>query len=607
MQHRHIVTLCTINLTAIALAGSAAFAGELTIADLASQSTVFVAGVNDFSSLKASFDQTSLRKVWDDPEVQEWFEGVTAEFLPELKSNFEKLGIDLDEAKWPTGSVGVAIWPDFEDLENAHVLGMADFGEAAGAMHDLIVAALERASEQETIELRETEIDGTAVWTIEGLANAAGADFEDMEIGIPFGALPGGEDFASASYYARSGDYLLFGNSLDVLEESLVKIDGGGGDALSDAQSFQITMNRVDSQGLYFAVFAEPFKRWFDANLEAEGDDLDPTVEMGFSIIRSLGLLSMNGVAGSISFDTDDAMVESAFALLTNEKTGIFGLIDAPQTRFTPPAFIGADIASVTMMQFNFDRIIPLLNDVIASLPAEEQAQMQQMGMFIGMAQPLLSNIGPQIVASASYERPFSATSQQMWAIRLRDEQAVTQSLVGIFPMLGFQPRDFQGNQIWSPVPGAMLDSEAFSLGMGFGYMFLGPTDSVENAMRQAGAGADGAPRITDEPRFGKAIKQLGDQAILFSYTDTKKSLEWGEWYLKNLDQIIAQQMAAFAQDDPNMDEQMIDAARDSIPAWLRTLPPLEVLTNHFGDSVSEFRPTAAGFEGRMLWLRAND
>lgn len=238
---------------------------------------------------------------------------------------------------------------------------------------------------------------------------------------------------------------------------------------------------------------------------------------------------------------------------------------------------------------------------------------MQQMGMmFIGAVQPLLSNIGPQVIISSSYERPFSATSQkQMWAIRLRDEQAVMQSLAGLFPMMGFQPRDFQGNQIWSPVPGAMIGPEVFSLGMGFGYMFLGSTDSVENAMRQAGAGADGAPRIADEPRFSKAIEQLGDQAIMFGYSDTKKGLEWGEWYLKNLDQILAQQMEAFAQDDPNMDaqvrEQMIEETRNSIPAWLRTLPPLDVITDNLGDSVIEFRPTAAGFEGRMLWLRADD
>jgi hypothetical protein len=178
-----------------------------------------------------------------------------------------------------------------------------------------------------------------------------------------------------------------------------------------------------------------------------------------------------------------------------------------------------------------------------------------------------------------------------------------------MMPMVGFESRDFQGNQIWSPPAGGMMLGDAIAIGMGAGWVFIGPTPGVEDSLRQAGAPDNS--KLASEARFKAAVRPLGNQGIGYSYADLGPMFEWFEWYGKNAEKIVEAQTAKMFGEDPPADDEerqwREDAkknALENIPAWMKDPPPMALVKKHIGDVVAEYKSTADGFEGRSLVLR---
>ncbi|MBL8745938.1 MAG: hypothetical protein JNK58_06230 [Phycisphaerae bacterium] len=598
-----ITTLATMSLPALAR-------DAVTIADLAPKESVFVVGVDDSKAMWDAFDKTGFKSIWDDPTFKKWFEKHSKEAMDNFASELESLGLTLDDLKRPTGPMGLAAWlTGGEEKRNGPdqppaFIVMADYADDAPEMDEKILAALEKAESKKSVELKEKDHDGVTVHTIRFPADKEARPENDADMDAPGGGL----DYPEM-HYARVAGALVLSSEIAGIERAIDRLNGDDMPSISDAPEFNDARKQLgETQGYAVALMA-PLMKWVKSDAQNMGEGGMEQMLVGMT--GALGLDDLRAAGMGLRFDTDHAMMEQSYALLAGRKTGLVALFDAPTMAFDPPPFVSADATSILMMQFNFAGVIPLANQVVAAMPEDMQAMMaQQVSAATMLLGPVLANLGPELCVISNLLRPLNVNSeQQVWAMKMRDANALQQAIAGVMPMTGFESRDFQGNQIWSPAAGGMMPADSVSIGMGFGWMFVGPVKGVEDLLRQGGA-ADNA-KLADEKTFKNATKPLDNKGIAYGFYKIAPALDWYEWYSKNIDKVLAAQAEeAFGNEPPADDEERQwreDAKKsmmDGVPSWMRDPPPMEVIRKFMGDSVLEFKSSADGFEGRTMTLK---
>jgi hypothetical protein len=490
---------------------------------------------------------------------------------------------------------------------------MADYATEAEGMHTTLITMLEKAQTQKHLELKEDDHDGVTIYTYKFI-KAEGEEEPEVvdEDGNPIDDFAAGEDFLKYEqmHYARADNVLLVCSDMDYLERTIDRLKGAKGPSISENDTFQRSLSQLGPNQGYAVMMGEVGREWFKKEMAREAEAGDTFAAAIGPLMGTLGVEQLQAVGTAITFESDSAMAEQTYAVLAPKKEGLISLLDAPEMPFDPPAFVGADAADVTVMQVNFPGILPLLEKVVRDLPEDIKPMVEgQFMMAQQMMGPMLANLGPEMHIINKYERPFAVTSpKQVFAMKLRNQQAFTQSLQGLVPMMGLQPRDFNGNQIYAPGEGGMLPPDAFAMGLGFGHVFMGPTSSVENLMRDAGA-ADAA-KLSSEAAFKKAQRLTSGKGIGYSYQKMTENIDWLEWRMKNMDKIIEAQTAAMFGPDGPADEQerewrdqALKDAKDGIPGWMKDNPPVHLLRKHIGDTVSEFRSTPEGFVGKSWFM----
>lgn len=606
----HFITRPVAAAAGFLLVALPALAGEpMTIAQFAPKDAVMVAGIDDAKSMWEAFDRGGFRKVWDDPAFKKWFETTSKESMDEFAGDLDELGLKMEDFKRPTGPFGLAAWFEktddgsFDSVAPPGVFMMAHYGEDAQPMDELITQALERAQDKKRLEFSESNHNGVTIYTY---SFAKPEEPELDEMGDPID----GAGSYKEMHYARADDVLLVTSSMDMMERSIDRVKGDDAPAIASGEDFEAARKQLGDHHGYAVVLGEVGRNWTKSMIE-ESPEMLPIPALG-EMFPVLGLEDIRGAGIGFRLESDDAVLEQSYGVLASKKSGLLQLFEAPSMSFTPPAFVGAGTASVTLMQFNFNGVIPLINQAIAKLPEELRGQIEGQVMGVSMmAGPLLASLGPEVCIVQDYKRPYSpASQQQIWAIKARDAAQLQQTLAGIMPSIGMVSRDFQGNQIWSPNPaGGMLPPDALAIGLGFGHVIVGPPQGVEDLMRQGGA-ADN-PKLADDPAFKLAIRPLTAQGLGYSFSSMKQSLDWFDWSAKNFDKLLEEQMKIqFGDQEPADDEERqwrkeaMDAAREATPAWMRNPPPLDAVHANIGDVVTEFKSTADGFTGRSLILR---
>lgn len=614
-------------LTFVFSAGHAFAAEAVTIADLAPKQAAFVMGVDNFAATKASFDKTGLRKVWDDKKTQDFIHKSLKEEMDKMVKSFEDSGIKIDELDPPAGAVGTAFWMHWNDKEKKaepRAVSFGDWGDKADATAKQIEEAIEQAEKKKDIVLKEDEYKGAKLWLIEIVekaeakkpaaeANADGEEEMDDEFGMDDEG-PGEKalDFKNL-VYARSGSHLLMTADVESMEKAIDRIAGTDAESVGDTAEFAATVKQLEKPQGYLVFLPGAFTPLLTSMTEAAkagAPGVDPSLAnepTPLTIMNALGVTGVKGVGMGVKFDTEGGMMEQSYAIQCPDKKGIMTLIGGVDQKFTAPSFAGADAAGVTLFQFKFAEVLNVLMEGARSLPPEigdEFVQNLQPAQM--MAGPILSNLGPQVWFVQSYAKPIDAKSSKMLAaIACKDAAQFNQALQNLGGMLPIQPRDFQGNQIWSIAGGMPMPGVAdFALGVGFGHVFIGETAQVENAMRSAGN--PDAANLNKEARFTNAMRTAAGSGLAFGWTDTKQALEYTDWTMKNPDKVMEAQMAGMFGDDPDAEQykkEMIEDAKKNQPQWMKDIP-LDVLARELGDTVFEFHAVPEGFKGRSLWLR---
>jgi hypothetical protein len=622
-------TLLPAALTIIVAAGHA-IAAPVTIADLAPKQAAFVIGVDNFAATKAAFDKTGMRKAWDDKRTQDFIQKNLKKEMDEMVKAFEDSGIKLDELDPPSGPVGSAFWINWnakDKKSEPRAVSFGDWGDKADATAKQIEEAIAQAEKKKDITVKEDDYKGSKLWLIEivekpdakkpaagGAKNADGEEemAEDEDMLGEDASGPGPMDLKNV-VYARAGSHLLMTTDVETMEKSIDRIAGTDADSVGDNADFTAVIKQLETpQG--YAVFLPGAMTSFMTTLVEESKAGTPGVDPSLAndpnpgtVMTALGLAGVKGVGTGIKFDTEGGMMEQSFSIFCPDKKGIMTLFAGADQKFTAPAFANADAASVTLLQFKFADLLGVLTEGAKSLPPEfGDTVVQNIQQAQLMAGPILTNLGPQVWLVQSYAKPLSATSSQtLVAIACKDAAQFNTSLQNLGGMLPIQSRDFQGNQIWSMAGGGMIPGMSdFSLGVGFGHVFIGQNAMVENAMRSAGN--PDAASLNKEPRFTTAMRSAAASGLAFGWTDMKQALEFTDWTIKNPDKMVEAQMKGMFGDDPDAEQykkEMIEEAKKNQPAWLKDIP-MDVLIREAGDAVFEFHVVPEGLKGRSLWLR---
>lgn len=582
-------------------AAMVAQAAPVTIADVAPRSSVVVLGVDDFQSLKGAFEESGFMNIWNDAAIQEWLGDFVDEAVEGLNDELANLGFSTDDLSMPSGAFGWAVYVDNigDNIEDAsyQIIGVSDFGDGAEKMSEILMTTLEEGVEAGDIDLMDEEYRGVTIWTITEVEEEMDDDMMMWDTGGP--------ELFKETYMARVDGQIMYSTQLVSLERAIDRAQGDALPSILTDDEFNAARAAIGPHQGYLVALTGP---WFSLTRLAEAQLAVQAAEFGepappiMRMVGAAGIDQFRSVSIGLNAETPNSVMEQTMSVRFPERRGLLTLIPTENKPFTAPAFVDADVSSLTMMQVDFPKLFPAVRQIISSLPPE-MGQMANMGMMQAqmMAGPLLENLGPEVYQVQTITKPYSANSMsQFGAIKTRDEAAVSQVITGLTQQFGMASRDFEGSQIWDIDLGGMVPMPAgeggLSIGLGKGYMFIGQTPAIEAALRTA-ANPDAA-RLANEQRFKDAVGEMSAQGLSYGWSDTRELVEYLEWMGRNSEEIYRAQLEQVFGDDPEFQEfieEDIREYRENMPEFLKNIPDLGVVYENLGDLVSEAMNTEDG------------
>ncbi len=630
---------------AAALCGFTSFAAadNPLIQDIAPTDTFLFVSVPNWTAAKTAFMRSPVGGLWQDKSMQDWVEKIwkdmhdsadaeEIELLGDLREHLEAIGE-------PAGAIGgawsLALDPQARAAAEgegpgmiSHMLLMADFGPGAEKAEAAIIEFLEEQEKKDRLSMLPVNVAGIDAHKIELKVDADAPiadpdddvndpdgfdDFGGMDDlgGLDFASFLGGNDGLITLFLARSGTAIVLASRQNGLEHALDRLAGANRPHLADNADFAAALAQHPRGGHLFAgVFLTDSVREM---IRGAGSGLSGLLPLPIDgdalgmekIFATLGLAPVKAITLGARLDAQVQGVEAmeqTFGVLLAEKKGLFGLIEGEGAPLDPPMWIGADVAGVGRFNVRFERIIPLLEEIVKILPPE-LADFAAGGVQFAKASfgPALAVMGPEMYVVDSITRPLSATSQATTtAIKIRDELAVANAVSGIAAQAGLDSRDFQGAQIYDDA------GATFAIGLGFGWLFIGEPSGVENAMRRAAnPGVAGQPLAASE-RFRRAVSaaNAAGPGLMQSWTDDIQRIEHGIWAANNSDAIMRQEWVSMGLDPAEVDEIMEGVETDA-PEWLKDMPSADLFKKYFDSSAVSFRSTPDGFRGTYISLPA--
>jgi len=596
--------------TVRAVAGGAAFAAASTglaaadpfgVADLAPKNAIFVAGTSDFSAAEDAFKRTGLAALLEEPEMRAWIDRTFDERPDWFDETLEDLGLELKDVEKPAGRAGVAIWRGAEPDTGAprlEYLLAADFAGGADQVEDVALAMIERGEDDEALEVWTEEYNVSVIYVFERIPpepdDPDPGGFDDFE---EFDGLDHARDEPPQRFhFTRFEDWLLLTSDMASMHRILDRLDGADLHVAADRPEYPFALEMASPRHFGAVLFVRPL---IDAILAFRDDDAagvpDDDVR---AVLDALGVGAIDSLSAGGAFDAPSGMLEVRHGAATRGKPGLLGLMDVEPMIFEPPLFIPDSVVDLTASRFAFDRLLPVINQALADLPAAlRQQAAPTVGMLSATAGPLLQAIGPDTYVARRITRPFNADSNRaLTAIEVRDEAVVAQSIAQLGGFLGVEERDFEGVRVWD------IGQGEYAVALHAGYALIGRAVVVEDAIRRADD--RGAAEIEDDPSFQRALDGLHDEAAFFSFSRLRPALEYLHWTQQNWERLFREDLQQWEADEDQIDtwiEQEREFREDNP---LTDFPPPDVLSRHLGDTAADLRPTLDGFQGRIIWLR---
>lgn len=550
-----------------------------------------------------------------------------------FKALLEDANVNVEDLPLPTGATGLALFERapsaekptprndededmwFDDAPPPGLLLCSDFGARANEVEVFLERAIEQLVRRGEATVTEAAHAGATIRSIdlpkleerwrasmdeaakkadEQFRKHAGDEMNEEDL-QRFGPgqymrrrpMPAELRAIATVHVARRESMVLLANERGAVERALDHLDGQRIASIAERPSL-IEARRWLGDGAHAYVIAliDVLAERKAAAPEERHTEIMDLLSLGMpeSALMLTGLKGTRSLVVGIDLDTERSPVEIRVAMMHPSLGGLFALFDKAPGSFEPPAFAQADCAGAGTMFVRFDRLIPELRARLRTIPEDERPLAdEEIAQFEGIAGPVLESLGPQVHFITNIDRPFSAQSSQfLAAIQLRDDAPVRNVLAAFGGAAGLKARDFEGHMIWDLELGPM--APPLSLGMGFGYAFVGQTTGVEGAMRQAARPDTG---LAKKPEFRDAVAGLRPGASAYLFQDTRQSFEHLFWTVQHPAEAIGL--------DLGDNEELAEALKS--PSWAKAIPPADRWSKFLGDSVGEVMITPAGIE----------
>ncbi|MFM7133673.1 MAG: hypothetical protein ACKO0W_05095, partial [Planctomycetota bacterium] len=369
----------------------------------------------------------------------------------------------------------------------------------------------------------------------------------------------------------------------------LGRVDGAREKSMGDSAVFSGAMEVAGGKGDVYAVLAtanvKPLLGAFPTFMIVE-----PLVQRFFGDIK----------AWSAALHLKDGVIESNIGIYVPDgKVGLLSLVDAPSAPSAPPSIVPSDALSYGRLNMRFDKVVATLDDVIASLPPDQAEMIKpQLDMYRPAMTAAFAALGPEVHlwSTQGGDDPLNQGGT-VTAIAMKNDKesaAAVSDFMNLIP-LGLQSRDFNGMTILSD------EFAPFAIGVGGGYLVIGDTQRVEQALRAVDAKGDAG--LAGDADFDRSFSRMAKEPIAgFSWTDTARQIG----STAGMMQLAAGQMAAVGGLEEGAEAiPGIDFEPGDLFSILGKMTP-EVAKRCFGDAILEFRSTPKGFVTKWSQMPAS-
>ena len=198
-----------------------------------------------------------------------------------------------------------------------------------------------------------------------------------------------------------------------------------------------------------------------------------------------------------------------------------------------------------------------------------------------------------------------------LYAVECTKPEQIEQLLAEYAGPLGLEPRDFLGQRIYTlavnpfmMMGGPMMppgEGDTLSIGFGGGYVMLGTTSVVEDALRATGGGD--APSLGDAPAYRRAIRALpAGGTVAWGLLSVADFVEYLNEYIKIMHQQMIEQMEQW---DPEAAKEMRGEMRAEALNPLADFD-LGIVKRYLGPVAWQLRSSEDGFVGTYYLLEAS-
>lgn len=384
--------------------------------------------IPDIDAFEASFQETQLAKLLDDPLMQPFFDDMREQIEQRVVRSDNPLNIRLEDLRTICGGeVCVAmIQPDGDEKQHASVV-MADITgreDEAKKLLDRLAAELKvRDATRSVQKIGQTEL---------------------VSYTLPL--REGATERQQAFYFVK--DRLLVAADHEatiklILQNTTREI----GDRLADLQPYQVTMQRcaaaAGDKPPHVSWFVEPFG-YVQTTRAAAGGRRRRGIDM-LTVLENQGFSAVQGIGGYVNFSADgqDVLHRSfVYAPPTTQNEQRYELaarmLDFPnESELAPEPWIPKGVATYLSFHWNMkdafeyskslvDEVAgaPVFEDILESLERDPN------GPQINVRQGLVQHLGDRVIFFADYRQPITIDSER-WAIgfQVTGPEAVAKTL----------------------------------------------------------------------------------------------------------------------------------------------------------------------------------
>lgn len=575
----------------------AVFAADaLTIRDLAPDNSVLVVGLDDIHGTLNRLGPTAFGKLWNDPAIAEdvkKFKGLLDKSIVDASA---EAGIAREDVTWPS-SAGFALMTELDEELGIPTLQFVFFcdwsaeAEKAARFCDAVIEKMQKTAKDAGNEMKADEVRGRRVLTSaaksgdDEKSDADGDDDADDEEGAMGMGMP---DIAPKEFCMSSDKGRIFvASSKGSMDMLLGRVDGDHAKSIGDSATFKGAIELSGgTQDMYAVLMTDAAKPLLA--MAPQFMLVEPLIKRFFGNIQ----------AWSFGMHANDGVFESCAGIYVPDgKVGLLSLVDTASEPKPAPAIVPSDAMSYGRMNLRFDRIVPMIDEVIAGLPAEQGEMISpQLDMYRPAMNAAFAAIGPEIHLWSNEPNATDPLSGGMvTAIAMKSDKesaAAVSDFMNLLP-LGLQSRDFNGMTIMSD------EFAPMAIGLGGGYMVLGEVKQVEQALRSVDA--KGEAGLASDAQYTASLATMGkDPVIAMAWFNIARQMASAVGSVKDM----ADRVEGMANIDSDAEVPGLGVGMDDMKPMYDLMKP-EVIKRCFADGLLEFKPTSTGFSTRYRMMPA--